>query len=130
LPFGFRCVSLCAVFPNWRSPIPFFDLAFSTASNIMSIAAPLVSRFNALRDYTASLTYGPLVQLSKSAVLSLFGRLETGRLHLIDEQGHSTVLGMPQRLSDDVPEATLQVHGDMFWVRLLLFADMVGRLNS
>ncbi|KAF2083273.1 cyclopropane-fatty-acyl-phospholipid synthase [Saccharata proteae CBS 121410] len=87
----------------------------------MAVLNPLVSRFQALRQYAGSAAWDPLVQLSRNAVLSLLLRIQIGRLDIVDEDGHSITCGHGK---DGAPSTTLQVHKDTLWVRMLLFADM------
>lgn len=87
----------------------------------MSLSNPIVSRFNALRSYAGSLAWGPLVQLSRSLTLSLLQRIQTGQLTIIDTDGQAYHCGI---VLPSTPSTTLHVHNDLFWVRLLLFADM------
>lgn len=90
----------------------------------MTILTPITSRFYALRSYAAGLAWSPLLQLSRGACLSLFGKVELGRLEIVDCDGETVICGQ-DTLSKDAPKATLRIHKDTFWVRLLLFADMV-----
>ena len=66
----------------------------------------------------------PLVQLSKGAVLGLLQKIEYGQLEVLDEDGKSTTCGSVP-VSDGAPKTQLKVLKDVFWVRVLLFADMV-----
>jgi cyclopropane-fatty-acyl-phospholipid synthase len=91
----------------------------------MSLLTPLTSRFTALRSYTGSLAWGPLVQFSRSMCLSLLKRVEIGRLEIIDTDGTRIVCGTTN-FRDGEPQTTLEVNKDTFWVRLMLFADMVS----
>jgi len=87
----------------------------------MTLLSPVVSRFHALRSYTGSLAWNPLLQFSRNTCLSLLSRIQLGRLEIIDVDGQTYTMG-----GDDSskPQVTLRVHKDTFWVRLLLFADM------
>lgn len=89
----------------------------------MAVLAPLTSRFYALRSYTGQLAWGPLASLSRSAVLSLLSRIQTGRLDIVEADGTETICGSRDN-KDAGPRTTLRVHSDTFWVRLALFADM------
>jgi cyclopropane-fatty-acyl-phospholipid synthase len=80
-----------------------------------------VSRFHALRSYTGSLAWNPLVQFSRNTCLSLLSRIQVGRLEILDVDGETYILGGDDR---STPQVTLRVYKDTFWVRLLLFADM------
>ncbi|QDS73288.1 hypothetical protein FKW77_005144 [Venturia effusa] len=96
----------------------------------MTLLSPAVSRFNALRTYTGSLAWNPLVQFSRNTCLSLLSRIQIGRLEIIDVNGETYTLGghdIPKSKGGDIlptPQVSLRVHKDTFWVRLLLFADM------
>jgi cyclopropane-fatty-acyl-phospholipid synthase len=81
----------------------------------------MVSRFHALRSYTSSLAWNPLVQFSRSTCLSILSRIQIGLLEIIDNDGEAYILGGNDSSN---PKITLRVHKDTFWVRLLLFADM------
>ena len=99
----------------------------------MGIAGPVTDRVWALANYSASYAYPPLVSLSRAAVQSLFQQIRVGQLKIIDQDGTVTICGQ-QKLRPDsqadrsvysLPVTELNVHKDLFWVRLLLFADMV-----
>lgn len=80
--------------------------------------------FDAARSYLGSFTWSPLVRLSRAAVLGLLGRVEIGHIAIIDHDGSETICG--ERWSKEgVPATELTVLKEAFWVRLLLFADMV-----
>ncbi|KAL8720063.1 MAG: hypothetical protein Q9225_003031 [Loekoesia sp. 1 TL-2023] len=79
--------------------------------------------FNTGRSYFGSFTWGPLVRLSRAAVLSLLGRVEVGHIVIIDTDGSETVCG-ERWPREGVPSTELKVLKEAFWVRLLLFADM------
>lgn len=89
----------------------------------MAVLDPLTSRFSALRNYTGQLAWAPLASLSRSAVLSLLSRIQTGRLDIVDVDGSETICGSRDD-KDPGPRTALRVHSDAFWVRLALFADM------
>jgi cyclopropane-fatty-acyl-phospholipid synthase len=96
-------------------------IAYSRSS--MTILTPVALRSYALRSYAHSLAWSPLVWLSRNVCLSLLRKITHGQLEIIDE-GESTICGQVMS-STDQPRVTLQVHKETFWVRLLLFADMV-----
>ena len=77
-----------------------------------------------LRSYIGAFAWAPFVQLSKGAVLGLLQKIEYGQLEVLDEDGKSTTCGSVPA-SDDAPTTQLKVLKDVFWVRVLLFADMV-----
>ncbi|KAF2240053.1 cyclopropane-fatty-acyl-phospholipid synthase [Viridothelium virens] len=93
---------------------------------MLNITAPFVARYNALRQYAGTWTWGPLVRLSRGAILSLLGSIRVGQLIVTDENGELIVCGgshgTPKEKAS--PRTELQIHSDAFWVRLLLFADM------
>lgn len=94
----------------------------------MITPAPL----QALSSYAASYGWGPLLSFSRSTLLSLLSRIETGSLSVTDVDGKvtsygrkQTVNGASQKTIHSLPSVELTVHKDVFWVRMLLFADMV-----
>ena len=89
----------------------------------MTVLSPIISRFTALRDYTGSLAWHPLVHLSRITCLSLLNRIRIGRLEIVDIDGTNYICGTSIAVAGQ-SQAQLRVHKDTFWVRLLLFADM------
>lgn len=88
----------------------------------------IVSRtFDSLRSYLGSFTWGPFVKLSRSTVLGLLSRIEVGQLVVRDSDGTVTICGQPC-IKDGSPRTELRVSKEAFWVRVMLFADMVGDL--
>ena len=86
----------------------------------------IVSRtFDTLHSYLVSFTWGPFVNLSRSTVLALLDRIEVGQLVIRDCDGTVTVCGQPG-IIDASPRTELRVSKEAFWVRVMLFADMVG----
>jgi len=79
--------------------------------------------------------------VSRTAIGSLFQQIKVGQLKLIDVDGTTTICGQ-QKLRPDanaersvysLPVVELKVNKELFWVRLLLFADMVryaGQIRS
>jgi len=92
----------------------------------MTIVAPIKAQFDSARDYAASLAYGPLVQLARAACLTLFKRIAIGSLEITDTDDTVIQCGRPGKEGVE-PHTSLRVQKDTFWVRLLLFADMVRR---
>ena len=94
---------------------------------MLNITAPFVARINALRQYAGTWTWGPLVHLSRTTILSLLKSIHVGQLIVTDENGELILCGgnhgTPQEKAS--PRTELQIHDEAFWVRLLLFADMV-----
>ena len=83
------------------------------------------STFDSLRSYLGSLTWGPFVKRSRSTVLAMLKRIEFGQLVVRDSDGTLTICGNPG-VKDASPRSELRVSKEAFWVRVLLFADMVG----
>jgi cyclopropane-fatty-acyl-phospholipid synthase len=86
----------------------------------------------ALSGYVASYGWGPLLSVSRSAVLSLLSRIQAGHLKVVDADGKESTYGQKQVVNGkseksvySLPNVELTVHKDVFWVRMLLFADMV-----
>ena len=89
----------------------------------------IVSRtFDSLRSYVGSITWGPLVELSRSTLLGLLSRIEVGQLVLRDSDGTVTICGQPG-IKEASHRTELRVSKEAFWVRVVLFADMVGDMN-
>ena len=74
-----------------------------------------------------SFTWGPFVSLSRATILGLLSRIEVGQLVVTDNDGTVTVCGNPN-IKDGSPRTELKILREAFWVRVMLFADMVGRL--
>ena len=102
----------------------------------MAISSSLSGPLQNVAGYAASYAWGPLVGLSRTAVASVLSRIQCGQLMVVDHDGRTTTYG-----GDKVAEPTLQkddslsrvelvVHKEIFWVRMLLFADMVRPLNT
>ena len=97
--------------------------------SVCTSAMAIVSRsFDSLRIYVSSFTWRPLVKLSRSTVLGLLGRIEIGQLVVKDCDGTGTICGGSGD-KDGSPQTELKVLKEAFWVRVMLFADMVGGLN-
>ncbi|MCJ1469449.1 hypothetical protein MMC07_008082 [Pseudocyphellaria aurata] len=86
--------------------------------------ASLSPSFNSLRTFVGSLAWSPLVRLSRGFVLALLKRVEVGTIVVTDSNGAVFVCGADQS-SDVGPKAEVRVLKEVFWVRMLLFADMV-----
>lgn len=84
--------------------------------------------FNSLRTYMGSLTWPTLIRVSRGFVLALLKRIEIGTVVVTDCDGAVFVCGADQP-NDAGPNTELRVLKEMFWLRMLLFADMV-RQNS
>jgi len=81
--------------------------------------------FYILRTYAGSFTWQPLVRFSRGIVLSLLRRIAVGQIVVRDSDGAVTICGAPQT-KDGTPRSELRVLKETFWVRALLFADMVS----
>jgi hypothetical protein len=99
-----------------------------------------------LASGTATYLWTLVVNLSRRAVLAVLSRVTIGQLVITDTATNVTTvcgaLAPPRRGSEedlkgssgkgsdsngnDAPLAELRVHGEAFWVRMLLFADMVS----
>lgn len=97
----------------------------------MGLLSPLFERVNALAGYAGSLAWPPVLSISRGAILALLKNIQVGSLQITDTDGTLTVCGSPRRAESGVgkgvytvPHAEFQVLNDLFWVRLLLFADM------
>ena len=99
-------------------------LSLGSAREGISIMAMLSRPFDLLRTYVGSLTWAPFVQISRSTVLGLLQRIQQGRLTVTDCDGSVTLCGA---IKDGAPKTELKVLKEAFWVRVLLFADMVRR---
>lgn len=89
--------------------------------------AILTRSLDSLRSYVGYFTRGPFAQLSRSTVLGLLSRIEIGQLVVTDSNGTVTICGSPG-IKDGSPRTELKVLKEAFWVRAMLFADMVGEL--
>jgi hypothetical protein len=68
-----------------------------------------------------------LSKVSRTLCISILSNIRKGRFEILDHDGTVYTVGGDEK-SD--PSCTLQVHASRFWVRLAIFADMVGsRLN-
>ena len=87
----------------------------------------MVSRtFDSLRSYVGSFTWGPFVTISRSTVLALLGRIQVGQMVVEDCDGTTKICGQLGK-KDGSPHTKLKVLKEAFWVRVMLFADMVRR---
>ena len=90
--------------------------------------AILAQSFDSVSSYLASFTWAPLVNLSRSRVLDSLKQIEFGQLIVRDSEGMMTICGRACS-NDGFPRSELMVLKEAFWVRVLLFADMVGGLH-
>lgn len=86
----------------------------------------MVSRaLDFLRIRVGSVTWGPLLGFSRSTVLGLLTRVEIGRITVTDYDGTTIVCG-EGGTKNGRPTTELKVLKEAFWVRVMLFADMVS----
>lgn len=81
--------------------------------------------FDVLRTYAGSIIWQPLVRFSRGIVLSLLRRIAVGQIVVRDSDGAVTTCGAPE-VKSGTPRSELRVLKETFWVRALLFADMVS----
>lgn len=93
----------------------------------------VAERATALVSYAGSFAWPSLLSLSRSASLGLLKNIQVGSLQITDSDGSITICGSPRRAGEvldnektvfSTPHTELRVMNDLFWVRLLLFADM------
>lgn len=89
----------------------------------------VVSTFDILRRYAGSVAWDPLVQVSRTSILSLLKGIEVGQLNVIEKDDNETVCGNATISRSEVPVTSLKVLKETFWLRLALFADMVSLTN-
>ena len=90
------------------------------------MAALVTSVLDSLRSFTGSVAWGPLVQISRSSILSLLQGIQVGQLTVREKDGVETVCGNLATDEESRPTASLRVLKEAFWLRLALFADMVS----
>lgn len=81
--------------------------------------------FDVLRTYAGSIIWQPLVRFSKGIVLNLLRRIAVGQIVVRDSDGAVTICGPPE-VKSGIPSSELRVLKETFWIRALLFADMVS----
>ncbi|KAM3080453.1 hypothetical protein ACMFMG_005407 [Clarireedia jacksonii] len=102
-----------------------------------AVTQPFARSSDFLRSTIGGLTWGPAVSVSKSAVTSLFSKIERGTLlvHEADTrkvtcfgqklvQEHKNGVNGNSRKANAPKKVELRVMNQAFWVRLFLFADM------
>ena len=109
------------------------------------ITAPLSHGTDLLRNTLGSISFGPALKVSKSAVTSLFSQIEVGTL-IVTDATTSTTRCYGQKIAKEHKKVTNGVNGvngsghgkkagqmskvellvrkETFWVRLFLFGDM------
>lgn len=108
-----------------------------------ALTAPLSHGTDLLRSALGSISFGPALSISKSAVTSLFSQIEVGTLIVTDSTTNTTksygrkiakeykstngvngVNGSHRKKAGEVSKVELVIKKETFWVRLFLFADM------
>ena len=112
-----------------RFPRP-VDFVFLLCKITMAVLGEVVSQIKAY-------TWNPIVVASRRTILSLLSQITIGQLVIKEVSTNiTTVCGLLEPRQDDIdlkhprkgpepPNCELRVNSDVFWVRLLLFADMV-----
>ena len=98
----------------------------------MGLLTPLAERAAVLATHVGTYAWPPLLHISRGAILALLKNIQVGSLQIMDADGTLTICGSPRRADADggeksvytIPHAELKVLNDLFWVRVLLFADM------
>lgn len=97
----------------------------------MGLTDPLAARATALASYAGSYAFPPALSLARGTILALFRQIQVGSLQITDTDGSLTVCGSPVRVPAEgeksvhsIPHAEFRVLNDLFWMRLLVFADM------
>ena len=90
--------------------------------------AVVTRTFDSLRSYIGSFTWGPIVHISRRTVLGLLSRIVVGQLVVVDCDGTTTLCGQLGK-KDGSSRTELKVLKEAFWVRVMLFADMVRALR-
>ena len=68
------------------------------------------------------------MNLSRSTVLTLLGRISVGHIYITDTDGKVTICG-GAGVKDGSSRTEMKVLKEAFWVRVLLFADMVREMH-
>ena len=100
-----------------------FDFALVGMTSLITTA------LDGVRAQIGSVAWGPLVNLSRNAVLSLLQQIEIGHMIVKEAGGSETVCGR-KSMSKELPTTELKVNRETFWVRLALFADMVSSAST
>jgi cyclopropane-fatty-acyl-phospholipid synthase len=109
------------------------------------VTKPLSQGTDLLRSTLGSISFGPALSLSKTAVVSLFSKIEAGTL-VVTDLTTGTTRSYGQKIAKEHKKATNGINGvngrhakkktgkvskvellvkkETFWVRLFLFADM------
>lgn len=89
----------------------------------MAMRDLMYSPLDLVRRGAATVAWGPSVRFARSTIINLLEKIRIGRLTVIDSDGTEVICGF--KGTDNEPETELVVHKDTFWVRMLLFTDMV-----
>ena len=95
----------------------------------MAVLGVLTSPVAMIWNGVAGHAWDPLVSLCKSGTLAQLKGIKIGSL-AVHEDGVDKPATFFGNKSPDRPFASLTVHDEKFWVRLALFADMVGSGSS
>lgn len=96
----------------------------------MAIFGAANAALDTIKGAIGSTAWGPLVRLSRTAVLSLFRQIQKGQLVIRDVDGRQTICGKgAHNGSIQLPETTLTVLRESFWVRVAFFTDMVRAVH-
>lgn len=79
-----------------------------------------------VRSGARSVGWEPLVSTSRHGILSLLSQIKVGKLTVLERDGTETVCGKGEEADRNL-DVSLRVLRDAFWLRLGLFADMVGK---
>lgn len=91
----------------------------------MAVYNAVTGAVSSVLSPVTSQAWGPLVSLCKNGTLAQLQNLKHGRLVVL-ERGSSKASVAFGSDKEGLPIAFLDVHDEKFWVRLALFADMVG----
>lgn len=97
--------------------------------SIMAVTDLILSPIAGLRRAVGSIAWEPSVAIARNYILSLLRQIEVGQLRILDTNSRTTVCGKSDPSAGE-PQTELRIHNDAFWVRMLLFADMVGSTLS
>lgn len=101
-----------------------------------AVTKPLLQTGDLVRSAIGSISWGPVLSLSKAAVIPILQRIEKGTLVVKDQTtGQTTSFGQkivgktvngngPAQATRARGTVVLTVKKETFWVRMFLFADM------
>lgn len=90
----------------------------------MAITDLILSPVARLRSAAGSVAWQPSVDFARRYITSLLRQIEVGQLQIVDTTGRTTTCGK-EIVPQNEPATELSIHNDTFWLRMLLFADMV-----